>query len=153
MEIKKIFVVDDQELKREDLMNYLKRFFPKAEIRGFVCSGELYKAVVSREVLDDIMEHPKEWLIVLDMQMPHERFGQIDRQAGYRFLRKMQQLGLACPAIIASSESINNGLAHETYKPYLDSIQYSYLIDLTPYFREVFRLAGIALDEVDLQLG
>ena len=36
MEIKKIFVVDDQELKREDLMNYLKRFFPKAEIRGFV---------------------------------------------------------------------------------------------------------------------
>lgn len=153
MEIKKIFVVDDQELKREDLMNYLKRFFPKAEIRDFVCSGEFYEAVVSKEVLDDIMEHPKEWLIVLDMQMPHERFGQIDRQAGYRFLRKMQQLRLACPAIIASSESINNGLAHETYKPYLDSIQYSYLIDLTPYFREVFRLAGIALDEVDLQLG
>lgn len=153
MDIKKIFVVDDQELKREDLMNYLKRFFPKAEIRGFVCSGEFYEAVVSKEVLDDIMEHPKEWLIVLDMQMPHERFGQIDRQAGYRLLRKMQQLRLACPAIIASSESINNGLAHETYKPYLDSIQYSYRIDLTPYFREVFRLAGIALDEVDLQLG
>lgn len=153
MEIKKIFVVDDQELKREDLMNYLKRFFPKAEIRGFVCSGEFYEAVVSKEVLDDIMEHPKEWLIVLDMQMPHGRFRQIDRQAGYKLLHKLQQLGLTCPAVIASSESINNGLAHETYKPYLDSIQYSYLIDLTPYFREVFRLAGIALDEVDLQLG
>lgn len=153
MEIKKIFVVDDQELKREDLMNYLKRFFPKAEIRGFVCSGEFYEAVASKEVLDDIMEHPKEWLMVVDMQMPHERFRQIDRQAGYKLLHKLQQLGLTCPAVIASSDAIDNAPAREAYESYLGSIQYSYYVDSTPYFREVFRLAGIALDEVDLQLG
>ncbi len=146
MEIKKIFVVDDGESKREDLMSCLKHLFPEAEIRGFVCSGEFYEAVASKEVLDDIMEHPKEWLMVVDMQMPHGRFRQIDRQAGYKLLHKLQQLGLTCPAVIASSDAIDNAPAREAYESYLGSIQYSYYVDSTPYFREVLCLTETALD-------
>lgn len=136
--VKNVIVADDRSEKRKRILEYMQQLFPEAELLSASCADE-FRTLVCRQHLQDVQDKPEEWLAVIDMQMPHRRgFGSaIDSECGYCVLEEMQRANLECPAIVVSSEVIDDVRAAERYSKYKGSVEFSMWRDLTEDFQEI----------------
>lgn len=136
--IKNVVVADDRKEKRKEILGYMEHLFPEAELFSALCADE-FRTLVCCQHMQEVQEKPEEWLAVIDMQMPHKRSfnSVIDSECGYYVLKEMQRAGLKCPAIIVSSEVIDDVRAADRYANYKGSVEFSMWDDLTGDFREI----------------
>lgn len=138
----KIFVVDDRERKLESICSIMHTMYPDAEIIKRTNCKDILKAIIKD--YDNISINPHGYIVVTDMQMPQKRYQGVDLNAGYHILNQLEVRELLCPAIVVSSEDIDDDLAKKYYSAYAGSIvwnghpdqieEYSYL--LNKYFRD-----------------
>lgn len=133
--MREIFIVDDNPGKLADLVDSAKQLFPQAEVIEFEYSNDILCAIAEEQ--DEIRKAPNEYLMIIDMQMPPYKRGRIEIDGGFSVLAELQRLGLHCPAIIASSEPINEMRAQETYEHYKGFVRYRVYVALTSVMREI----------------
>lgn len=137
--MKRIFIADDSPNKLEDLVKSVRRLFPEVEISTFDCLGDFQRSVCHMRE-DDILREPDEYLMIFDMQMPFERDERIGAAAGIEALNILFRSDMQCPAVIVSSETLDDDLAkmaEDTYEHYKGFIRYSPFLDLTSALEDV----------------
>lgn len=134
--MKHVFVVDDNPNKLEDLENSVTELFPEAEISAFECMLD-FEHAICHTFASKISQSPGEYLMVLDMQMPFKRDGRINADAGFELLNILFRHDLKCPAIIASSEEIDEETAEKIYEHYKGFVRYDSSHDMTSAIAEV----------------
>ena len=134
--MKTIYIIDDSEFKRERIRGYLEELFPNAEFveLSFINEGLLR---ICRTDKQNIIDNPSEHLVVIDMLMPRYSDGEIERNAGYSVLAEMGRCRLACPALIASSETVDNNRATDFYKYYLGSVKEDSSVFCIPLYEKL----------------
>lgn len=134
--IKYIVIMDDNPYKRQHIQQALGMSFPTAEVVAFPCANPGLRYILM-EKHDFVKANPEEWLIVVDMQMPHLEGGDINVNCGYSVLARLENSKLSCKAIIASSEDINDVKAKTYYEGYIGSVKYSASVDTTYAFKNL----------------
>ena len=136
--IKKIYIIDDSEFKRENIREYLTELYPNAEFveLTFVNEGLLR---ICRTDKANIINNPSEHLVVIDMVMPRFYCGMPEADAGYSVLAEMNRCKLSCPALIASSESVDDNRASDYYENYLGSVKEKGSVFCLPFYEELLK--------------
>lgn len=133
--MEQIFIVDDNPGKLADLSKSAKQLFPQAEVEEFTYANGLLCAVL--DARDAIKADPEEYLMIVDMQLPPYTGGRINPEGGFEILAELQRLDLRCPIVVASSESIDEHRAVETYEFYQGFVRYRVYVTPTAALREV----------------
>ncbi len=134
-EMKKVFIVDDNPGKLADLSKSARILFPEVEIEEFEYANPMLCAVAKSR--DAIIANPDQYLAIVDMQLPPYAGGRINLDGGYNILAEMERLGLRCPAVVASSESIDEHRAVDTYEFYEGFVPYYVYTTPTAHLRKV----------------
>lgn len=132
----RILIVDDNECKREALKESLERLFPEAEVAEFECQMD-FLCTIRYDHWREINDKPERWLLVIDMQMPFRKSEMIDVNGGFSALRWLCQVDVRCPAIIASSEPIDEEWAREAYGYFKGFVQYQPFVSPIGVLREL----------------
>lgn len=122
--MKHILIVDDNPHKLDDLAKSAQQLFPQARIEKYECQNDFLRAVCY-EYLQEALKEPEELVFIVDMQMPRLVGEQIDIEGGLDALAWLDQVGVRCPAIIASSEQIDEARAQDAYATYKGFVYYS----------------------------
>lgn len=122
--MKYVLIVDDNPNKLEDLAKSAGRLFLGAEVETCKCQDDFLYAI-RYDHWEEIRKAPEECLLIIDMQMPYRVGEQIDIEGGLDALNWLRQVDVRCPAIIASSEKIDEGRAKELYANYKGFVHYS----------------------------
>lgn len=134
MKLKKIFVADDWEGKRDNIVGTMRHMFGEVEIQEFSCAADIVCAL--QECEQDIQDSPWDYLVVIDMQMPNRVGEASSPKGGYNVLIKMQTMALQCPAIVVSSELISDNTAKGYYNDFAGSVIWtSYTDQQSQYWR------------------
>lgn len=137
--MKVIFIADDRERKRTDIFDTLERLYPKAKIVESTCGRGILNDM-TRYFAEEVQNNPDECLAIIDMQMPKSLQQSIDINCGYFVLSSMQVNEMKIPAIIVSSERIDDNRAREYYDHFAGSILYqSYCDQIELYKRTLDR--------------
>lgn len=134
--MKRILIVDDNATKLENLAQSAERLFPEAKVETHDCQTTFLRAI-RNEYWEEVLRKPEEYLLIIDMQMPMFWHGPIDVEGGYDTLVWLSQSGVQCPAIIASSEVIDEDRAKESYDNYRGFVHYSAWCSPTSAMKEV----------------
>lgn len=136
--MKYIFVADDRESKRDNIIDTLREIFPEAVIVPSDCLNELFQSL-QVTFADKVREHPSECLVVTDMMMPTLHGSSINPECGYRVLLRLKSCEFACPAIVVSSESIDEARAESLYDHYVGFVHYHSWSDQELVYRKVLK--------------
>lgn len=133
-EIKEIFIIDDCEFKRGSIKGYMEDIFPDANIHEGECIRDgMY--MICRANREEILENPEKYLVILDMMMPFYKDERVEADGGIQVIMEMHRIGMKCPVIIASSESVADG--NIQYENYLGSVKESSSVYCQPYYEEL----------------
>lgn len=135
--MKHIFVVVDNPGKLADLTKSAKQLFPQVEFEEFKYSNGILGAIFDAK--DRILQEPEEYLMIIDMQVPPFTGGRIEADGGLGVLMELQRLEMKCPAIIASSEPIDEEKARGVYAAYKGFVRYRVWMDSKDAMRDVLK--------------
>lgn len=122
--IQNIAIVDDNLLKAKTIREAAAELYPEAEILTFeVCEG-LYEHLCLNRLNRGMLSTSKKWLMLIDMQIPLTRNGQIDTEGGFWMLQNFASNNLESPSIIISSDCVDDEMASDIYADYAGSIRY-----------------------------
>lgn len=131
----KVCIVDDNPGKLDDIKEYVAKCLPDAEIHTYECANELLMFIHNH--VEEMRANPDDWFVITDMQMPRAKMSRIEVDCGYDVLAEMGRQGLTCPAVVASSEHIDEDRAKQLYSSYKDFIYYKVYRDLSGDFRRL----------------
>lgn len=100
-----VLIADDSEMKRGDVVNYMQKIFPDANVLQFKNANEIMCDMHERR---EIMKQDSSgYVVVLDNSMPMFVGDRINKDASKRVLREMKRMGFNCPVIIESTDILN----------------------------------------------
>ena len=134
--MKFIFVVDDNDYKRNSIVASLKRLYPEAHVLDFRYANEFLRDIRDQEKRD-VPKDSQEYLVITDMMMPFLQGGDIKSDAGYHVLKRLDYWEYTWPVIVVSSEDIDEDMARRCYKHYVGFLLYHYGWDHDEDFRRI----------------
>ena len=137
-----VVIADDTNHKMELIIEAVRKCLPQAKLLTYDCCKEAAYCLC-RAHCKEILEHPEQWLVITDMQMPlYSGESEINPTAGRHVLAEMSIAGLECPALIASSEAVDNSAMSEIYAHYIGSLQVMYRCDIKEPLRKLLVKSG-----------
>ena len=132
--MKHIFVADGSGVKREDICGRLQCLYPEAEVKEFMSGSKLVNTLTV-DCLEDILNNPTEYLVVMDVCMPWLIHDVSRLYCGKVVLQKMQESRLKCPAIIVTTEFFVREDLEKSYDAYAGYILYKALTDQSDLYK------------------
>lgn len=118
---KHIFIADDSSYKQEAIVQALQELFPRAEFHTYTCRNDFIQAI-HLEYAQQVHSYPECCLAIVDMCMPPHLNAPIFGTCGLSTLRFMHAHGDECPAIVASSEPVDDNALENAYPYCLGSV-------------------------------
>lgn len=117
------FIIDDNDIKRKCIEDNITQVFPEADTMNFSVVSDFVR-YMERYGIKAVSESPNDYIILTDMIMPLDHYKPVNENAGYVLLTQMDALGVKCPVIVVSSDSINADRAKECYSYYAGFVLY-----------------------------
>lgn len=133
---KHIFIADDSSFKQEAIQHTLHVLFPKAEFHLCSCLSTFIRTIHLDYALH-VNSRPYHCLVVLDMCMPIRMNSPVFGTCGLTALRYMQAHDDKCPAVIVSSDCVDDSTGKSAYNNYLGSILYQSGVDQVEEYRKL----------------
>lgn len=117
-----IIIADDNRDKLSKIKDYLETQFDNAIFHECCCRQQALE--MFRKFRLGMEEKPHEWILVTDMRMPMYKGERVEFDAGFSLLRQLKARRLEIPAIIISSEVVDDRVAENLYPAYVGSVVY-----------------------------